>query len=65
MSLPLKRFPNFVTAPDTGLKPGVNERSHFQTFEAKLRTKIYETNGYQGVLRKIQKKIIATIQAQR
>jgi hypothetical protein len=28
---------NLIAAPDTGLKPGVNERSHFQTFEATLK----------------------------
>jgi hypothetical protein len=27
--------PNFIAASDTGLKPGVNDRLHFRTFEAK------------------------------
>ena len=32
----VETVPNLIGEPDTGLKPGVNERSHFQTFEAKL-----------------------------
>ena len=33
----VKTVSYFVTAPDTGLKPGVNESSDFGTLEAKLR----------------------------
>jgi hypothetical protein len=31
---PLKRFPDFFAALDTGLKPGVNETPPLRTFEA-------------------------------
>ncbi len=31
----VETVPNLIALSDTGLKPGVNDRSHFQTFEPK------------------------------
>ena len=31
----VETVPNLIALFDTGLKPGVNDRLHFQTFEAK------------------------------
>jgi hypothetical protein len=34
----VETVPNLIALSDTGLKPGVNDRSHFQTFEPKQRS---------------------------